>query len=256
MSQYYLISEIPGFDGYLADSQGRIWKREGKSIKEMKSSINNTTGYLVVSLWENGTRKRKQMRVHRLVLLALVADPLPEQTHTRHLNGIREDNRLENLCWGTPKENVRDMIIHGHSLLGKENPTCQGERSPLSKMTDETAKIIYSCKGGIVHYSIIRKFLGVNHTIIFQVWKKAKWAHIHKQENWPEIPQEMLLLEEERKKAGRKKRAKLTPEDAMRIYNLKGIKSAYEIEEEYNLTKPTIYGIWRKSVWACIHNSK
>lgn len=55
--------------------------------------------------------------VHRLVLEAFVG-PCPEGMECRHLNGDRSDNRLENLCWGTPKQQAEDRMKHGTTTLG------------------------------------------------------------------------------------------------------------------------------------------
>jgi hypothetical protein len=53
-----------------------------------------------------------------LVLLSFVGAPAPAQ-ECRHLNGIPADNRLENLCWGSRSENIKDKTAHG---LGKLKP--------------------------------------------------------------------------------------------------------------------------------------
>lgn len=67
-------------------------------------------GYVGVMLWKDG--EVSNHRVHRLVLEAFVG-AAPEGTETLHGNGIRHDNRLANLRWGTWAENYADRIRHG-----------------------------------------------------------------------------------------------------------------------------------------------
>ncbi len=60
--------------------------------------------------------------VHQLVLTAFIGK-CPEGMQCRHLNGDKYDNRLENLCWGTARQNARDRVIHGTTNLGKKGAT-------------------------------------------------------------------------------------------------------------------------------------
>lgn len=63
--------------------------------------------YLYLSL---GSRTKKA--VHLLVAEAFLG-PRPEPTHqARHLNGVADDNRAENLRWGTASENQLDRREH------------------------------------------------------------------------------------------------------------------------------------------------
>ncbi|WP_439621469.1 HNH endonuclease signature motif containing protein [Gemmata sp.] len=61
--------------------------------------------------------KRRRVNVHRLILEAFVG-PCPLGMETRHLDGDRLNNRLDNLAWGTPAENAADRIRHGTVLWG------------------------------------------------------------------------------------------------------------------------------------------
>ncbi len=47
--------------------------------------------------------------IHDLMLTAFVG-ACPDGMECRHLNDISTDNRRENLCWGTRKENAQDMV--------------------------------------------------------------------------------------------------------------------------------------------------
>ena len=74
----------------------------------------NAEGYPKVWLFPGGGSPANQYSVHRLVLEAF-SGPRPNGQQARHLNGKPGDNRKENLCWGTYKENSADRIRHGTS---------------------------------------------------------------------------------------------------------------------------------------------
>lgn len=97
---------IKDFPDYQISDDGKV-----KSLKHGKemilSSVNDGRGYLIVSLSKDGKNAIK--RIHRLVAEAFIPNPdnLPV---VRHLNDISNDNRIENLAWGTDKDNIADSI--------------------------------------------------------------------------------------------------------------------------------------------------
>lgn len=91
----------------------RIIQRGNSSMRipgRMKVAQANHDGRLRVHLQRAGSSVKLQ--VHRLVLQAFVG-PCPPGMECRHLNGDEQDNRVENLRWGTPSENARDRVRHG-----------------------------------------------------------------------------------------------------------------------------------------------
>lgn len=87
-----------------------------KPIKELKQVLDR--GYLFVGLYRDG--KMKKTPVHRLVLKTFTGKE-PRGLLACHINGIPTDNRIENLYWGTPKQNSADMVRMGRQYKGEQH---------------------------------------------------------------------------------------------------------------------------------------
>ena len=67
-------------------------------------------GYLRVCLIKN--KRSKSTAIHRLVLTAFIG-ACPDGMIGLHNNDVREDNRLENLRWGSYRDNLEDAKRNG-----------------------------------------------------------------------------------------------------------------------------------------------
>lgn len=79
------------------------------------NKVVTSRGYEVVN-FTNG-KKRSQIPVHKLVLVAFVGDR-PTNFDGCHKNGIKTDNTLANLRWDTKSGNHKDKKIHGTWQVG------------------------------------------------------------------------------------------------------------------------------------------
>lgn len=105
--------EIPGYNGrYFISKNGKVISTLFGKIKELKATKNND-GYLVVNLSDGN--KPKQNFIHRLVILTYVLETTewPKGIVTDHLNGNKDDNRLENLELVTNQENLKRAFFKG-----------------------------------------------------------------------------------------------------------------------------------------------
>lgn len=119
---------IPGMGGfYDASTHGRIrsWhnRHGGKSDSPhlMTPKPSKTGGYMCVRI-RIGSQYQGIRRVHQLVLEAFIGPRPTRNSQTRHLDGDRRNNRLDNLAWGTQIENEEDKLRHGTLLRGESHP--------------------------------------------------------------------------------------------------------------------------------------
>jgi hypothetical protein len=94
--------KIPGYDGYLANKEGFIFNELTKYSSKGSYSKND---YCRKILKIDG--KLKPCLVHRLICLAFYGPPLVEGFNVNHKNGIKQDNRVENLEWASFSENIK-----------------------------------------------------------------------------------------------------------------------------------------------------
>lgn len=92
-------------DGIFVTRDGRVFSGRQGSLKE-KRQRPHYKGYMLVHIGRLKTPKT--VFVHRLVLEAFDG-PRPGMV-CMHLNNDRRDNRIDNLQWGTPKQNSEQMV--------------------------------------------------------------------------------------------------------------------------------------------------
>jgi hypothetical protein len=95
-----------GISNYQISNKGRLIHKYNKLIRKLKTSAD---GYKECSFHIDG--KVPSYRIHRLVLMSFNPIEGMDDLYVNHINHVRDDNRLENLEWVTPKENTHHSTI-------------------------------------------------------------------------------------------------------------------------------------------------
>jgi len=167
---------IPGFrDYYMISNLGRIKSNyriseAGKIVQErIRYTKPGFFGYLSISLIFEG--KTKTCSVHRLVATSFIPNP-ENLKEINHKNGIKTDNRVDNLEWCTRSHNMQHAWDTGlKNAVG-------GEESRLSKLkVEQVIEIKNLINSGNSNYKIAKLF-GVNRSTIRMIKIGKSWKNI------------------------------------------------------------------------------
>ncbi|KDE37385.1 hypothetical protein AW40_06920 [Kosakonia radicincitans UMEnt01/12] len=107
-------SDIDGYSGaYQISNRGRARSIKGDgTFKVLKPNLLRR-GYFSFRLYRD--KKQKAFTVHRLVALHFIPNPEGKE-QVNHINGIKADNRAENLEWVTKSENQKHAFRNGLNI--------------------------------------------------------------------------------------------------------------------------------------------
>ncbi len=181
----------------------------------------------------------KMQGAHR-VSWQIHKDNIPNGLCVLHKCDNRKCVNPEHLFIGTHKENTNDMMKKDRGALK------YGEKHPYAKLEEKDIKEIFNLSGLLSQREIAKKF-NVSQGLIQRILKHKAWK------SFTSSLQSMSKGGVGSNQKGSKaSRAKLSEEQALYIFKMKGHKTRYELADKFDVAEVSIRKIWGKQTWTHI----
>jgi len=165
--------EPKGFSRYLCSNLGRVKSKSYKKTGKEQIIKPALTGGYLKSVFVGDDGNYYSLRIHRLILIAFDYRDDYKTLEGNHKNGIKQDNRIENLEWCTRAENIQHCIDNNLQLVLK------GEQIGNSILTTEKVlEIRRRFKPRICTREMLALEFGVKPCTIKDIILRRSWKHI------------------------------------------------------------------------------
>lgn len=154
---------------YDVSTEGRVRNHKNRKILALGKKKN---GYYIANIRIHKS-KQKNFYIHRLVAVAFIENPDPENfKEVNHIDGDKSNNCDENLEWVSSSYNQKHAF-----KIGLKKPM-SGEKNPNSEHSDdEIRKICEMIESGMTNKEIHKK-TGVKKSVINSIRNRRRWVHI------------------------------------------------------------------------------
>lgn len=173
---------------FSVDKEGQVWRHRRIVAGSQRGSVptekildvpiraerSTSNGYPKIMFTVGD--KRYSVYAHRIVWMVAKRSDIPPGLEINHKNGVRHDNRPENLEPMTSQENA----LHAGRVLktlGKKDQ--RGEKNTTSKLTaQQVLEIRKLWSDGEVNQTTIRKLYGISQATVSSIVCRKTWKHL------------------------------------------------------------------------------
>ena len=160
-------------DRYEVSSQGRVRRTKaskGARVGNVLNLIPHSKGYWAVTLCRPDEPQEKHL-VHRLMVEAFLGPLDGHRMEVNHKNGVKADNRLENLERVSHRRNCQ----HAYDTGLNKRLNHRGEKSGSSKLTEAQVLEVRQRLANGERGLHIAKALGVGSSTIYGIKNQRSW---------------------------------------------------------------------------------
>ena len=161
---------IPGFSKYKVSNLGKVVSTRWRKRERLLTGHKTDKGYISVYL-KNDDGRYKARTIHRMVGIGFLpnSENLPQLNHK---NGIKTDNRVENLEWCNNSHNIK------HSYRTGLKQPLVGEQNGFSKLTNVGVRRIKMALQTGISIGELSDIYKVAYSTVYDIKVGKRWTHI------------------------------------------------------------------------------
>lgn len=160
--------QIEDYPRYEVSNMGNVRRRD-RPEHLFSTRPDSKTGYVRVTLARAGRNPGRE-QVHRLVARSFLGEHR-RGAHVNHKDGDKSNNRVENLEWCTPQENVAHAWRMGLCVSHK------GSGHGMAKLCESDVDVIRSADARGVEHKKIAEVFNVTAAAVSAIVRGVTWKH-------------------------------------------------------------------------------